>query len=84
MFTDHVLELLIAERNKLNRAIDALQEDNDRTIRVPLKKPEMPKASADVSAAHRTKRHLSAAVRRKMALGQKKRWAALKGATPQP
>ena len=30
MFTDHVLELLIAEPNKLNRAIDALQEDNDR------------------------------------------------------
>jgi hypothetical protein len=63
MPTDHIVALLIAERDKLDRAIEALQ--GTKTPAIP---PSAPKK----------KRHISAATRRKMALGQKKRFAALK------
>jgi hypothetical protein len=70
MPTDHIIVLLITERDKLNRAIEALQE--------PTKKPV---AVATVPASTTPKkRHVSAAARRKMAAAQKKRWAAIKGA----
>jgi hypothetical protein len=68
MPTDHIVALLIAERDKLNRAIAALH--GTATIRT----------SAAAAAAPKKKRHISAATRRKMALGQKKRYAALKTA----
>jgi hypothetical protein len=67
MPTDHIVSLLIAERDKLNRAIDALQG--------AAKKP-----AAEQTAAAPKKRRVSAASRRKMAEGQKRRWAAIKGA----
>ena len=69
MPTDHILALLTAERDKLNRAIEALQGHGD-----PLKQ-----AVANVVAVGTPKkRHVSAAARRRMAEGQKKRWAAIK------
>jgi hypothetical protein len=68
MPTDHIVSLLIAERDKLNRAIEALQGT--------AKKP----VAAEQTAAASKKRRVSAASRRKMAEGQKRRWAAIKGA----
>ncbi len=73
MPTDHIVALLIAERDKLNRAIAALQGGEKRPKAVG------PEATI-TNAVPRRKRHVSAAARRKMALGQKKRWAAIKGA----
>jgi hypothetical protein len=72
MTVDDILALLIAEREKLNHAIEALQS-------------EKPSATAPASAVHsntttRKKRHVSAAARRKMAAAQKKRWAAIEAA----
>jgi hypothetical protein len=67
MPTEHIVALLIAERDKLNRAIEALQ-GADKSI-----------TAAQPITATPKKRHVSAAARRKMAAAQKRRWAALKG-----
>jgi hypothetical protein len=61
--------LLIAERDKLERAIAALQAGGAETGNL---KP--------AEVAPRKKRHISAATRRKMALGQRSRQAALRAA----
>jgi hypothetical protein len=68
MATESIVALLIAERDKLERAIAALQAGGTETEN--LKPAEVPKK----------KRHISAATRRKMALGQLRRQAALKAA----
>jgi hypothetical protein len=73
MPTDHIVALLIAERDKLNRAIEALQGTKTPAVAAI----DAPIAEA---TAPKKKRHISAATRRKMALGQKKRYAALKAA----
>jgi len=62
----------LAERDKLNRAIEALQATIKRVGRPP-KKP----VPIETSAATQ-KRHVRAAARRKMAAAQKKRRAAIK------
>ena len=79
MPTDHIVALLIAERDKLNTAIEAL--GGTAKAATP-KKPAAPETAhaAPSAPSVRKKRHVSAAARRKMALGQKKRWAAIKGA----
>jgi hypothetical protein len=64
MPTEHILALLIEERNKLNAAIKALGHDGP----FPMK----PSPTG--------KRKVSAASRKKMAAAQKKRWAAKKAA----
>ena len=71
MSTDNIVTLLVAERDRLNRAIEALQEPS---------KPVAPKKSAAIQTIvdQPKKRHVSAAARRKMAAAQKKRWAAIK------
>jgi hypothetical protein len=66
MPTDHIVGLLIAERDKLNRAIEALQETGTTHT------------SVTEATAPKKKLHISAATWRKMALAQKKRYAALK------
>jgi hypothetical protein len=71
MPTDHILALLVDERDKLNRAIEALQG--------PTKKPAA--TATELTATAPKKRHVSAAARRRMAEGQKKRWAAMKAAS---
>jgi hypothetical protein len=76
MSTDHIVALLIAERDKLNQAIEALQGPTKRLGRPP-KNPLA--AAVSVPTARRP---LSAATRRKMAAGQKKRWAAKKALKP--
>jgi hypothetical protein len=92
MATEHIVQLLIQERDKLSRAIEALQGSAPAKRRGrPPKKPvasavtlpsvvstEMPEAAE----AERPKKRkgFSAATKRKMALAQKKRWAAKKAA----
>ena len=73
---EHILTLLIAERDRLNRAIDALQGPPKRTARPS--KNQVPAIESDTTKPK--KRHVSAAARRKMAAAQKKRWAAVKAA----
>jgi hypothetical protein len=77
MATDHIISLLLAEREKLNAAIEALQG--------PTKTPVVSDSASagggggKATAAVPKKRKVSAAARKRMAEGQKKRWAALKG-----
>jgi hypothetical protein len=71
MLVDQIVALLTAERDKLNRAIEALQGSAKRRGRPP--KNQLP-----VIDSPKKKRHVSAAARRKMAAAQKKRWAAAK------
>jgi hypothetical protein len=73
MPTDHIIALLIAERDKLNAAIEAIQG--------PTKKPvvaDSASAGGGGGQAAPKKRHVSAAAPKRMAEGQKKRWAAIK------
>jgi hypothetical protein len=78
MATEHILTLLIQERDRLNRAIEALQG--------PAKRRGRPPKSVDGSDAMIVRDTLakgkkrSAATRKKMAMAQKKRWAEKKAA----
>jgi hypothetical protein len=74
MLTNSIVALLIAERDKLDRAIKALQGPEQSPVAAATKAP-----AAEASGPSK-KRHVSAAARRRMALGQKKRWATLKAA----
>lgn len=85
MATEHILALLIAERDKLTRAIDALQGPTKRRGRPPKK----PTAIATSAAAHppnpapasaKRKRRFSAAQREAAAERMRQRWAAKKKA----
>lgn len=76
MPTEQILALLIAERDRLNRAIEALAGP----VKHRGRPPKNPAAEVSIAAAPVKKRHVSAASRRKMALAQKRRWAALKAA----
>ena len=71
MPTEHIVALLIAERDRLNRAIEALQGPAQRVGRPSKSQPPSDKTG-------RKKRHVSAAARRKMATAQKRRWAAVR------
>jgi hypothetical protein len=73
MPTDHIVALLIAERDKLNAAIEALQAS-------PKSATPKKAVAVEASVAAPKTRHVSAAARKRMAEGQKKRWAAIKGA----
>jgi hypothetical protein len=75
MATEHIVQLLIQERDRLNRAIEALQGAVKRRGRPP-KNPSA--VVAAVPDAPKKRKGFSAATRRKMALAQKKRWAAKK------
>ena len=75
MPTDHIVALLIAERDKLNAAIEALEGTGKRLGRPPKKQ-----VANNAAATASRKRHVSAAARKKMAAAQKKRWAAINAA----
>jgi hypothetical protein len=83
MPTEHIVSLLIQERDKLSRAIEALQGPIKRRGRPP-KGPVLPPAPDINPNAHGTapkkRKPFSAATRRKMALSQQKRWATKKTA----
>ena len=81
MSIEHIVGLLIEERDRLEAAISALQSpssapegiDEDPTM------PDWVKPNAKVAPAPK-KKGFSAATRRKMAEGQKRRWAAKRAA----
>jgi len=73
MPTDHILTLLIAERDKLNRAIEALQGATKRPGRPP--KNAAVAAPASEPVAPKRKRR-SAAQRKAQAERMKAYWAA--------
>jgi hypothetical protein len=69
---DHIIVLLIAERDKLNRAIEALQGSAKRMGRPP--KPAATSVAPEASAPKRKRR--SAAQRKAQAERMKAFWAA--------
>jgi hypothetical protein len=87
MATDHILALLISERDKLTAAIEALQGPTtiDETPG-PGRKAVLPSVEQDskpeetVGPTAPTKRKMSAAGRRAIIAGTKKRWAAIRAA----
>jgi hypothetical protein len=87
MATDHILSLLISERDKLTAAIEALQgpTTTDRkagpgrkAVLQSVERDSKPPASVDPTAP--VKRKMSAAGRRAIIEGTKKRWAAIRAA----
>lgn len=87
MLTDHIVALLIAERDKLNRAIEALQapiKRRGRPPKNPLAITTSSAAPAPMSAApkppKRKGRTFSAAQRKAAAERMRQRWAAKKKA----
>jgi hypothetical protein len=77
MTSEHILELLIEERDRLNAAVEALRGP------AKLGLPPLNGSVASIMATlpsklpvEKKKRHISAAGKRKMAEAQKKRWAA--------
>jgi hypothetical protein len=77
MPTEHIIALLIAERDKLNRAIEALQGSAKRTGRPPKNQlvTASTSAAAPVAPTKKRKRH-SAARRKAQADRMKVYWAA--------
>jgi hypothetical protein len=79
MPTEHILALLIQERDKLNRAIEALQGGVKRRGRPPKHLyPEQDPKRVHEKEVPKKRKTFSAATIRKMRAAQKKRWAALK------
>ena len=88
MATDHILALLVSERSKLTKAIEALQGPTKRKGRKPgpgrmavtpsVEQDSTPQVAAGPTAP--AKRKMSAAGRRAIIAGTKKRWAAIKAA----
>jgi len=94
MPTEHILALLVAERDKLNRAIEALGgSPNNRRGRPPGSKNKpaattiahASTSAASTKAPASRKRTLSVAGRKAIADAARKRWAAIKaGKAPSP
>jgi hypothetical protein len=77
MSTDHIVALLVQERAKLNRAIEALQAgEKMEAAEIGVTRPVGQVGPGQPSK----KRVISAATRRRMALGQRRRHAAKKEA----
>ena len=79
MQTEDIVALLIAERDRMSRAIDALEGPTKRRGRPPAAtaKPLIT-APASAAAPKPVKRKMSAAGRRAIAEGVRRRWAAIK------
>jgi hypothetical protein len=84
LMSEQILALLFAERDRLNRAIEALGGTTGKRRGRPLGSRNMPSAAKDSTPA-RPKRKLSAAGRRAIAAAAKKRWALIRaGKAPSP
>jgi hypothetical protein len=79
MPTDHIIALLIAERDKLNRAIEALQGSAKRPGRPP-KNPLAAVASPAAAPVAKKRKSQSAARRKAQAERMKAYWAKRKKA----
>ena len=75
MPNEHIIALLLAERDKLNRAIEALQGPAKRRGR-PSKNPRAAAAAPVVAIAPKKKRKRSAVQRKAQAERMKAYWAA--------
>jgi hypothetical protein len=75
MPTDHIIALLIAERDKLNRAIEALQGSVKRRGRPP-KNPLIAAVAPTPEPATKRKTGRSAAARKAQSQRMKAYWAA--------
>ncbi len=75
MATEQIIAMLIAERDKLNRAIEALQGAAKRRGRPP-KNPMTAAATPVIAIAPKKKRKRSAAQRKAQAERMKAYWAA--------
>jgi len=73
MPTDHIIALLIEERNRLEAAIQALRGPVKRRGR-----PSKSAATAPAAASAPRKRKMSAAGRKAIGDAARKRWAAIK------
>jgi hypothetical protein len=81
MNIEQIVALLVAERDRMTRAIDALQGPIKRRGRPPGSGKRVASAAPVASAANapaRRKRTLSAAGRKAIADAAKKRWALIK------
>jgi hypothetical protein len=80
--SEQIIQLLIVERDRLDRAIEALQGSSPKVVDV-YDDPTMPdwvRPASKKTAPAPKKKGFSAATRRKMAEGQKRRWAAINAA----
>jgi hypothetical protein len=75
MSTSHIVTLLTQERDRIQAAIDALGGDEGATPGLVRSTPNVANAPAVPK-----KRKVSTSARRKMAEGQKRRWAAINAA----
>jgi hypothetical protein len=80
MPTEHIVALLIQERDKLNRAIEALQGPTKRRGRPPKNAVTAGVAPTAAPTPGRKKRKFSAAHRKEQANRMKAYWAAKKKA----
>jgi hypothetical protein len=87
MSTDHILALLLVERDKLTGAIEALQgPTTPEKTPGPGRKAVLPSVERDSTPAEKVgptapaKRKLSAAGRRAIVAATKRRWAAIRAA----
>jgi hypothetical protein len=80
MPTEHILGLLIAERDKLNRAIEALQGPTKRMGRPPKNSLATPTSEEPAQPAKKRHRKFTAAQRKQQAERMKAFWAAKKAA----
>ena len=84
MPTEHIVALLIQERDKLNRAIEALQGPAKRRGRPPKNPLAASVAVTAEPAPTKKKRIFSAAQRKQQAAKMKAYWAAKKAAGKKP
>jgi hypothetical protein len=85
MQTDHILALLVAERNRLDTAIQALQGSARPAARPAAKRRAAAPAAPKAVSAPKPKRTLSAAGRKAIIDAAKRRWDAIRaGKAPSP
>jgi len=80
MPTENIVALLIAERDKLNRAIEALRGPTKRRGRPPKNPAEVAPPAAVPVRAKRKRRKFTAAQRKQQAEKMRQYWAAKKKA----
>jgi hypothetical protein len=79
MNIDQIVALLIQERDRLNRAIEALNGSTGKRRGRPPKNSVVEK-DGPFPMTPKKRKPFSAATKRKMKLAQQKRWAAIKAA----
>jgi hypothetical protein len=80
--SEHIIQLLIVQRDRLEQAIEALRSSSPKFVDV-YDDPTMPdwvKPKAKVAPAAPKRKRISAEARRRMAEGQRRRYAAIRAA----